>query len=195
MSLACKQLRAACLVPALISDLDVRILDQRWVQRTHALLCFLSRHGQHARSLQLDIRLAEEVTEDSPAYHIVASMVAACLAACAVWQQQPDSAGLRQLSISPETPLLSAGCLPLLRALQQLRLEGRTSSLELRLDGSWRQLTALQDAHLSGCLVCEGEGPALPPSLTRLCIEGDLEWFNLDGLPSLDGKVSMLWTS
>ncbi len=187
MALACRQLHAACLAPALISELDVQIQGPRCVQRTQALLRFLMQHGQHAHSLRLHISLPEDSLEE---HDDVASLVAACLTACAARQAQPGG-GLRQLSITPDTPLRSTGCLPLLTALQQLSLEGRSSNLQLRLDGSWRQLTALQEAHLSGHPVCDGDGPCLPPSLTRLCIEGDLDWADdEDDKPPLDGRVS-----
>ena len=59
----------------------------------------------------------------------------------------------------------------------------------MRLDDSWRQLTALRSAHLSGCLVCTGDGPCLPPSLTRLCIEGDPIDFGSE--PELAANVSL----
>ena len=74
---------------------------------------------------------------------------------------------------------MNTSCLPLLTALEQLHLLGRASSLRVRLGSSWRQLTALQTAQLSGRLLCgEREGPGLPPSLTWLCIENDSK---LDG--------------
>jgi hypothetical protein len=85
------------------------------------------------------------------------------------------------LAVSAATPLLSVSCVPLLTALEEMHLHGRNSSLQVRLDSSWRQLTALQRAQLSGRLECHGSGPCLPPSLQLLCIEGDWR-----GIPQLD---------
>ena len=146
---------------------------------------FLARHG--GRSLRLDIQMPNALLESSKAE--VAALVCACLATCAAPRGQPGG-GLRRLSISPGTPLPSTSCLPLLTALEALHLPGRYSDFCLTLDGSWRQLTALRWAHLSGRLLCTGSGPCLPPSLTKLRIEGDLTDADADDPPVLDENVS-----
>jgi hypothetical protein len=94
----------------------------------------------------------------------MAALVPACLAACAARQLQPGGGGLRQLNISPETPLASPGCMPLFTALEKLHLPGRPCTIRLHLNDSWRQLTALRSAQLSGPLVCVGDGPSCPPA-------------------------------
>lgn len=118
----------------------------------------------------------------------MAALVPASLAACAARQAQQGS-GLQRLGISSDTPLASVGSLPLLTALEELSLPGRPSSFCLVLDGSLRQLTAQSSAHLSGGFKCRGDGPCLPPSLTRLCIQGDLNDADDAQPPALEAKV------
>ena len=185
VALTCKQLHGLCSAPPLLSSLDVHIRGARVLPRTQRLLRFLVTRGEHVRSLRLDVAYLEEL----PDYNQVAGLVTACVAACAARQGQPGS-GLRRLVIQPHTPL-AAGCLPLLSALEELHLPGRHSTFRLHLDDSWRQLTALRSAHLSGCLVCTGDGPVLPPSLTRLCIEGDPADFGTEPEPELAANVSV----
>ena len=189
VALACKQLHAICTAPALLEELHVCIHGTRTLARTRGLLRFLMQHGEHVRSLQLSIPIDAGGADEGE----VAALVPACLVACAARHTQPGG-GLRQLSISSDTPLHSSSCLPLLTALEELSLPGRPSSFCLHLDDSWRQLTALRSAGLSGRLSCTGDGPALPPSLTRLCLEGDLGDYDDEAeLPRLEAQASGRW--
>lgn len=154
--------------------------------RTRALLRFLVQRGEHVRSLQLDIRGPNDWPESDR--HELLGLLPACLAARAVQRPAQPGSGLSCLSISAETPLLCTSCLPPLTGMEELCLPGRDSSLKLRLGNSWRRLTALRSAHLSGQLLCTDDGPGLLPSLTRLCIEGDLNATESE----LDGRVSWL---
>ena len=187
VALACKQLRVLCTAPALLEELDVSIQGSRTLARTRGLLRFLMRHCEHARSLGLSISIDEAGADRGE----VAALVCACLATCAAPRGQPGG-GLRQLSIGSDTPLASTSCLPLLTALEELSLPWRPSSFCLHLDDSWRQLTALRSAWLSGHLLCSQRGPALPPSLTWLRIEGDL---GDHGVRWLDSRVSSVGRS
>ena len=190
-ALDCKQLWALCTAPALLSELHVCIQGQHAVAHTQALLWFLVRHGGHVRSLQLDISPPEydDEDEDQMEYDETAGLVSACLGACAA-RQADGSSGLRRISISADTPLFGMGCLALLTSLEELSLPGGDRSRLLRLGGAWRQFTSLRSAHLSGRLCCAGSGPALPPSLMRLCIQGD--WGEEDcQLHELDARVSL----
>lgn len=184
VSLACKQLRELCLAPARLRFLDVHISGEQTVARTEALLRFLVRHGAHVQTLTLDIAVPLLEEGFSSGAEEVASLVSACLAACAAAAAAQRGGSLRALRIEPHTPLHTASCLPLLTALEQLSMLGH-SSLDLRLGSSWRQLTALQGAELSGRLLCEGSGPALPSSLEFLCIEGDWQG-DVDGEADAD---------
>ena len=149
-ALACKRLRAACLAPELLSNLEC---GGWWTSESaHSLCSFLAAHGRHVHSLLF-----------------VATNEAGAELECFEQLGRSAAGSLRRLELHVEG-LVCAAWLPQLTTLTGLQLEVADpypyDAPPFRLPAGLSRLAALADLDVaSHALLLEGP---LPTSLTRL---------------------------
>lgn len=181
-SLVSRQLRRACLAPALLRDLDID-MSCSWHEDVLEALCrWLHRHrvALHARSACLALPIPGHPDDDSPyAQQDAYAAQTACLAALAVPPGAAVGSGLQTLELdgAESCSLHAVGWPAALTSLTRLAL--RCDDGRICLGAAMADLRSLQQLSLSARYV-ELSNPwssgALPPALTALTYiesEGD----------------------
>lgn len=176
MARVCRRLRALCLAPQLLRSLEFQSCqeDRGQPARLASLLLFLQRHGASVSSLQLWVDPMVPDPDAPPTLLDPAPELTACLGMCGALPE------LRELTLEligfewgRLSWLVGVTRLTSLRLKRGASFEDAPTSLELL-----SRLTALRELHLSGTLRPRDDAPptqpCLPPSLTALCLEGDL---------------------
>ncbi len=163
---------AAACSPELVREVTISRID---VPILRFLAAWLVRHGRHVRTLRL---WDDHSFPEDEASAITASAMATCLmAACGTGQLVELEVGM---NLAAHTEWLAAA-----RWLRHLRL----FAVPLHVSPAIAGLTALQSLELWGELEVEA-GVQLPPSVTRLAVEGD----DGDEMPPQVSVVAVIFT-
>lgn len=159
-ALVCKRLHQLSCSPELLRAMTVSCSGEGTLAKARSLLAWLTQHGKHVRSLDLNLTVTDDIKGNPIAEAELGALATCCLAAFSGPASQ-----LQRLEVGEGVRLPTTAWLPAMQQLEYANIGSVDNRLELV--GSLRASAALQELRLYGHPV-QLAAAHLPTALTRL---------------------------